>query len=102
MLFSRAVVSGKQLTLARALVTALSTAVLAKLSRLAASCLVGSLIESSVKYASTAFRRSDDWLEVHALPAGSPAWTTTRFYHEHQFQMQRRSRYKVTYGTIDF
>ena len=72
-LFSRAVPSDKQLILARALVSAVLTAVLAKLSRLVASALVGPLTEESVKYALTAFRRSDDGLAVHVFPEDSPA-----------------------------
>ena len=86
-LFCRAVPSGKQPILARALVAAVLTAVLAKLSRLVASALVGPLIEESVKYALTDFLSSVDELAEHEAPAGCPARTTRRFYREHQFRM---------------
>jgi hypothetical protein len=76
--FCRALPSGKQSILASALVAAVLTAVLAKLSRLVASALVGPLIAESVKYALTDFLSSADELAEHEPPAGSPAWTTRR------------------------
>jgi len=57
----------------RALAAALLTAVVAKLSRVEASAIVGPFIEESVKYALTAFFKSVDGLAVHLAPCVNPA-----------------------------